>query len=138
MVLNQFQRAPYLLISMFFCLGISSCISNKTKVENSNSLLVNCWTHSYEDNTDDKETYLLCDAKDFPPSRFRASFTLANDGSCTYKTLAPNDAHFQSDGTWTYDQESKQLVIKGSDGTIANTYVVELLESDRLLVKNLN
>ncbi len=121
-----------------FCLllffTINSCFSNKSSIEDNSKLLAQCWTHSYEDNIDERQTYLACDAKDFPPSRYRARFTLAKNGTCTFSVLAANDAHTEDTGTWTYDSETKTLVIKGSNGAVAQTYVIDLLEQERMLI----
>lgn len=126
----------------FFLSAFNSCISNKTNQEDSTleeaqvKLLSKCWTHSYEDNNpNEREVYLPCDAKDFPPSRYRAQFTLAIDGTCSFSILAANDAHTNDSGTWSYDTATKVLVLKGGDGTVVNSFVVELLEEGRMLLK---
>ncbi|MFT4663379.1 MAG: hypothetical protein ACI9VN_003397 [Patescibacteria group bacterium] len=132
MTLNHL-RFP--IVCLVLLTAFSSCFSNKANLDNNTSLLANCWTHSYEDNTDERETYLPCDAKDFQPSRYRAQFTLAENGTCTFSVLAANDAHTSDTGTWTYDSETKTLIMKGSNGVVAHSYVIEVLEPVRILLK---
>lgn len=101
------------------------------------SSFINCWTHSYEENSGEGEdVYRLCDFKEFPASRFRAVYDLKENGTCRYYVLAPNDAHYYASGNWTYDQENSLLKINNEEGEmVAELKVIEIIEDKKLILK---
>lgn len=98
-------------------------------------LLLNCWTHSYEEQTsDDIRVYRPCDFKEWPNLRYRESFTLQDNSEANYLVLSPSDAHYFSNATWIYNQDSSKLNIFDSDSIVRNYEVIEV-KADKLVLK---
>lgn len=92
--------------------------------------LVNCWTHSMEEDPDGStQVYRTCDSMNFPASRFRMVFDLKADGSCEYLQLSPVDAHSMEPGTWTFEIGTQRLMIFAEKGDPAFMMRVEKLEA---------
>lgn len=96
-----------------------------------------CWTDSREEYSyeDGFKIFRPCEYKRFPPSRFRFKMDLKAGGSCSWLWLAPNDGHRMKPGTWTYDEESKKLVIRDESGKVVKEYVVLEVSGEMLKVK---
>lgn len=58
-----------------------------------------------------QEQFIVDEGQKFEPSRFRQIFFFRSDHSCSYKVLAPNDAHYEAAGTWSYETTSQELTI---------------------------
>ncbi len=129
------------LLMLTFIVICSALCCTAGKSSNSaaeiNPDLCNCWMHSREEqesNSDDR-IFRPCDYKEFPPSRFRQSYTFNSDGSCKYLFLAPTDGHYNKDATFTFDNESKELVIKKKEGGEMRMQLLTL-EKDLMLIKS--
>ena len=72
------------------------------------------WVHSSEEETDSTQIYRPVDYKEFPASRYRQVYSFSDSGKCRYLVLAPNDAHYFKNGTWTYSENNQKLVIYNS------------------------
>jgi len=128
---NQLAMAQK-IIFLFFIMSIISCKQDETN----NSPFLNCWIHSYEeDNADEIKHYRPCDYMEFAPSRYRNSFDLKENGSCTFLVLAANDAHYSENGTWNYNAETKILQIQNEDNMIVYEFEVLEIETDKLVLK---
>ena len=107
-------------------------------VQSTDSLLINCWIHSHEeDYADDIDLYRLCDAGDLPISRFRKTLDLRMDGTATYLVLSPIDAHYTEEGTWSYLTESQTLEILQADGKIHLSKLINVIDENTLELKDL-
>ena len=128
------------ITTTLFILGLiltmTACKSIQTKKDSFNPLLLNCWTHSYEEDKDGLKTFRPCEYKKFPPARYRNVFTLEADGKTTYLVLAPTDRHYKEDGKWTYDAKTSSLIIYNLEGEEkAHSEIIELTK-DKLILKD--
>lgn len=98
--------------------------------------LVGCWMHSYEEETktSNHQAYRSCDYKDFPPSRFRFSMELNIDGSCKWLVLSPSDAHYMTEGTWSFTKSSNLLELFSKTGELVKSYELAAVEPALLLL----
>ncbi|MDI6802417.1 MAG: hypothetical protein QME58_01050 [Bacteroidota bacterium] len=97
----------------FYTLVLIGC--NSDQILNSDEIdiseLKKKWIHSREEETDSIQIYRPVNYKVFPPSRYRQVYSFADSGECEYLVLAPNDAHYFENGTWTFNEDNKLLVI---------------------------
>ena len=128
---NQLAMAQKITL-LFFITLIFSC----KQAETNPTLFLNCWIHSYEEDISDEiKNYRPCDYLEFSPSRYRNSFNLEESGSCTFSVLAANDAHYNENGTWNYNAETKILQIQNEDNVVVNEFEVIETEADKLVLK---
>lgn len=89
--------------------------------------LIGCWVDSVEEYPVDADVKIFrpCNFKVFPPSRYRYRLELKANSLCSWLFLAPNDAHYMINGTWTYDSDTKLLkIFDGSVTTVKQFMVV--------------
>ena len=107
-----------------------------TQETDTSDLLVNCWTHSHEEDAQDgKQIFRPCDFKSFGPSHYRNKLVLKANQNAEYLELSPTDAHTMQPGKWVYDAKSKILRIMNAAGTVISTFTVISIESDKLLLQ---
>ncbi|MBL4655805.1 MAG: hypothetical protein JKY33_08285 [Bacteroidia bacterium] len=101
---------------------------------------INCWKHSYEEETVNSEykIYRPCGYKEFPASRYRRFFDFKANGNCSWFVLAPNDAHYKVDGEWEFHKERNIIEVKNSDAKIIFTIEVHKLQEDLLKIRYLS
>lgn len=106
-------------ISLFALILFSSCSSDSQIIDSlQTELLVNCWTHSMEEDPNNvTQIYRPCLSREFPESRFRMFMDLKSDGSCEYLELSPVDAHQAVEGSWIFDESTDQLSILNQKGS---------------------
>lgn len=122
-----------LLLSLV--MSITSCDEPSKQAAVPSSLL-KCWTHSYEEETQQgTELFRPCDYKEFGPSHYRQRMILKENNLASYLQLSPVDAHTMADGTWQYNDQTKTLQILDSTGMVVRNYTVELISEDQLLLK---
>ena len=107
----------------------------KDAAVNIEALLLNCWTHSYEEDESGLNIYRPCVFKEFPKSRFRQQFTLAENEEASFLVLSPNDAHFFEKGKWYYKSEGKMLHIQNENGADQMKFEIIECTSDKMVVK---
>ena len=128
------MRSLYLII----CVGLISCTSNsivQQQLSIESEDLINCWTHSTEEDSDDLQIFRPCASMEFPASRYRLSMTLRPNGTAEYLMLAPDDAHFNVEGSWIYSDENNnfQLLNEKEDAILAG--ILEEIEEDVLAIR---
>jgi hypothetical protein len=110
----------------FFILAITcnQCVAQKASSTLDISSLYNCWTDSREETSLDSSFSIFrpCDFKSFPASRFRFRIEFKENGECSWLNLAPNDAHYMVQGTWSYDKEKRIITVKDQSGNVFATY----------------
>ena len=119
-----------ILFSMMVLLfGSSDRCSESSKVD-----FLGCWMDSREENKveADSNIYRPCDFMEFPPSRFRFSFELLENGDCLWFRLDPADAHSLEKGTWIFDIQTRILEVRDLQKKIVKKYLV-VDSSDRIL-----
>lgn len=117
-------------------LFFSSCTTKS--IENSNTLLFNCWTESYEENDGNESIiYRSCDYKIYAPNRYRNSFTLREDLSCKYWVLAPNDGHYFTEGTWELNDSADVVTLFSSEDKVLAKFKIVKIEENLLSLKRL-
>lgn len=125
-----------LFAGLFFILSLSygSCSTKGTS--GTDPLLLKCWTHGFEEDTQDGNlNFRPCATHTFPAARYRHTFTLKENGEVEYSVLAPNDAHTTEQGKWSYDSKTKKLRITNKDNVVVHEYEVVELNEDLLKVK---
>ncbi len=138
MMNNIFSKThiSQLVVSLGICMLLLACKTKQMEnnsLQKENSFLANCWTHSYEEQTQDElKIYRPCAYKTFPPSRYRNTFTLNADNTCQASVLSPTDAHYNQGGNWTFNENTKILEI--NNGQVKIYKVIELTK-DKLTVK---
>lgn len=135
-------KIPSLLLRSLLILAITVMMNSCTEdnqleiVAVFNTSLLNCWTHSYEEeNNTEEKIYRLCDFREFGPSRYRSTYIFKEDNSCQYLVLAPNDAHYFQTGRWEWIEATQIIVIKGINNEIIQEVEVIEMEEDRLKVR---
>lgn len=132
----NFKKGTFFLLLLmvaFVCSSFTSC-QNTLKTQ-----LLGCWTHAYEENTGTKEEKIFrpCDYKAFPPSRFRFSLELKEDGVCSYLELAPNDAHAMTDGIWHLVAKTNTIEVWSQENVKIASYTILEIKEDLLTLKQL-
>lgn len=123
----MFKLSTYIYITIL----LISCGSDPKENMLQEELLINCWTHSIEEDPDGStQIYRLCQSMVFPASRFRMTFDLKANGTCEYLELSPVDAHNMVNGTWTFDEVSQRLMLFAEKGDPAFMMKVERLEEN--------
>lgn len=136
-------RPPSLLVQYLPLIAfiglITSCTEEVQLVETFNTSLLNCWTHSYEEeNNTEEKIYRPCDFREFGPSRYRSTYIFEEDNSCQYLVLATNDAHFFQTATWELDEQTQVIVIKGANNEVIQEIEVIELAEDQLRIRYLH
>jgi len=90
------------------------------------------WIHSREEEKDPAiAIYRPSDSVSLPPSRFRMKYRFQENGSCSWLTLAPNDAHYMTNGTCDYPENSGNIITiyKASGEKVGELIIFELNDS---------
>jgi len=103
----------------------------------SKSDLIGCWTDSREENIKGSNEYIYrpCDYKTFPPSRYRFKMNLKGGSNCSYLVLSPDDGHYMTNGSWSFNEETNELKIYDGDKEIFKC-IIESVEHNLLKIKN--
>ena len=134
MIKNMLRLSTLILLLAFSI----SCTTNLEEEGLRTDFLVNCWTHSMEEDPDGStQVYRTCDSMDFPDSRFRMVFDLKSDGTCEFLALSPVDAHMMVPGTWTFESGTQRLMIFADKGDPAFMMRVEKLEQSFAELKSI-
>jgi|WetSurMetagenome_2_1015567.scaffolds.fasta_scaffold1073858_1 hypothetical protein len=122
-----------IVIIVLLSLAIQASGQNISKLK-----IFGCWTESSEENTKGSKLFIYrpCDYKEFPPSRFRFRMELKNDSKCSWFVLTPNDGHYMVDGTWTYNEETKELKLINKDDKVEFKFTIVGVEDNMLTLKN--
>jgi hypothetical protein len=106
--------------------------------EVSKSYLLGCWISSSEENAQGSNVsiYRPCDYKIFPPTRSRFKMNLRGGSKCSWSAIAPNDANYMQDGTWTLNEETNELKLYNLEGQEFTRFIIEKVEYNRLIIKN--
>jgi len=72
--------------------------------------------------------------KDFPPSRYREQLRFAQDGTCSYLVLSPDDGHYVQNGKWQFADRGKDI-IKIVDSTSSVYRIVRIVELKQDMLK---
>jgi hypothetical protein len=95
--------------------------------------LVGRWLHSHEEDTETETVYRRAPYS-FPPSRGRAGFELAPDGTAHEIGIGPTDKPTTSRGQWRLDDDNQlQLNLESGGG---RRLTVRHLDGDRLVIAN--
>lgn len=97
------------------------------------------WISSNEENdaTKDYMTFRREGSKEFPISRFRASYSFSNDGNCKWLKLEPNDLQNMVDGKFEFSRRKQTIKIMDANGLVVQTFKVVGVEKDVLKLKSL-
>ena len=90
------------------------------------------WIHSYEEENDPTiAIYRPKDSRSWPPSRFRGEYRFQENGSCSWLTLAPNDAHYITNGICDYPENGGNVITihKTSGEKVYELTILELSDS---------
>lgn len=110
----------FCLLILFGCDSEKILTSDTIKVNE----LTKEWVHSREEEVDSVQIYRPAGFKHFPSSRYRQKYIFKNDGVCRYYVLHPGDAHYFTDGIWTYNENDRRLVIYDSSKVIESEFKV--------------
>jgi len=127
------------LVTLMLCTSCTNVSDNShsnspRSLEATSDILVGSWTRSMEEETGKSQIFRPSDFKSFPLARFREHYILNKDGTCRFYVLAPDCAHYFTDGNWTYNPSSKILRINGASNTPEISYKIISLENDLLKV----
>lgn len=100
------------------------------------SLLIDTWIHSHEENVADLRTFRRKGFA-FPPSRGRRQFTLEANGVLVDGFIRRQDGVDSVDGTWVLEA-AKLVFISAATGQITQSWDVVSFESDRLVLRSAN
>lgn len=95
--------------------------------------LIGCWVDSIDEYQADSEIKIFrpCNFKVFPKNRYKLE--LKAKSLCSWLYLAPNDAHYMVNGTWTYDNDTK--ILKIFDGSVSIIKQFKLVEVEKDMLK---
>lgn len=131
------MKRIFLSLSVFI-IAFSSCEEPLTDSEVVSSLLMNEWTHAFEEQEDRNVTEMVfrpSASKSFAASRFRDAYQFSDDSTCRYMFLHPADAHHMKDGTYTYEPKDSTIRIFSEDDVFLKEFKVIKLESDLLVME---
>ena len=113
--------------------------SFKQKNSFSKNDIIGCWTSSIEEaNPNSNESvFRPCDFKIFPPRRYRYRIELNDNDNCSWLVLAPNDGHYMTDGTWSYNKETQTICIFDLSMKVINKFKIIELKKDIMKTQNL-
>jgi hypothetical protein len=115
----------YLIIIVVLNMVLFTCCTQE-KVSDLH-LIKKSWTHSgEEENENGYSIYRPSDYKEFPPSRFRQTFDFKDNRVCIYLVLAPNDAHYNQEGVWEYDESIGIITVMNGTDVVFEFKVLEL------------
>lgn len=115
---------------------LSACARGAASIGGSvPDLLQKEWKHSYEESSGNIEIYRPSDYKTFAPSHFRQVYSFKNNGQCDYLVLHPADAHYMTNGTYTYNPDSKIVMVKAKDGKQVVQFEVLELGADIMKIQ---
>jgi hypothetical protein len=97
------------------------------------ALLHQRWVHSHEEDTDTEMVFRPA-TFDFPRSRGRLGFELAEDGTLVERGIAPADGPQESRGTWGLEGENA-LVLREATGRVKRRWEIASVSSDRLVLR---
>lgn len=130
---TRLMRFPVLCL---LALMVWACPKEEATHEQLTQALAGCWTHAYEEEeANGPKFYRPCDYREFPPSRFRDFFDLAQDGSCEFAQLAANDAHGTQTGSWEYDASGQLIIIRSQEGNVVRRLIIENAAEDLLMIR---
>lgn len=102
----------------------------------SDPLFLKCWANAFEEQgTDSILIFRPCATHTFPAARYRNTITFNQNGDVEYSVLADNDAHAMEQGKWTYDAQTKKLMIVNKSNAVVHEYEVVEIGEDVLKVK---
>jgi len=128
-------RIPFLFGANFILLlSMAGCKSEGAS--SPDPLFNKCWTHAFEEEGENNiRIFRPCATHTFPAARYRNTFTLNASGDVEYSVLAPNDAHTTEEGEWSYNSNTKKLVILNNTNGVVSEYEVLEIKEDVLKVK---
>lgn len=102
----------------------------------SDVLFLKCWANAFEEEgMDSILIFRPCATHTFPAARYRNTITFNQNGEVEYSMLAANDAHTMEQGKWTYDAQTKKLVIVNKSNAVVHDYEVVEIGEDVFKVK---
>ena len=117
----------------FFLVFFGNINAQEKSIEEAH--LIGCWKFYPEESRffPGMEVYRPCDY-DFLEKlrRFRFTIDFKRNGECKYLTLAPNDGHYMSKGTWAYDAKKRKLTIFDLNQKLVKNYKISRLENNLL------
>lgn len=128
------KRRLFFLLTV--CVAFFSC--EEGPAVKAEGFLFQKWTHAMEEQEDANSNLMifrLTNSQIFPASRFRDAYEFSLDGSCRYLFLHPADAHHFKQGTFTYDQSDRVLLIYNEVGDLHKTFHVQELTADQLVME---
>lgn len=130
-------QLTYVLAVLFLVTySLSGCKDTTSVSAGIDPDLIACWTHSGEETDPQGVMYRKCDYQtNWPPSHFRNRFTLRENMSAEYLVMHPADAHFLTEGTWTFNQPDNTFTIMDSKGQSVSTYKIIHVQTDKLILQ---
>lgn len=122
---------------LFLILLLTTSGCNSKPGSPSDSPFLKCWTHAFEEESQDGvQVFRPCATHTFPAARYRQTFTLKDNGNIEYSTIAPNDAHATEQGKWSYDPTTQKLTVSNSQTVVVKEFVVVEIAEDVLKMKD--
>ncbi|MBV1924449.1 MAG: hypothetical protein KUG68_10530 [Flavobacteriaceae bacterium] len=97
--------------------------------------LLGCWTDVKEEGTNTLSIYRTCDENNTTFDKYRFSFELKENGTCTYHSSVARSSNKMVNGTWTYDAEKATIHIFNEDERQVTQYTIEEYASGVLKFK---
>lgn len=105
-------------------------------VSNTSDPLITCWANAFEEEGQDSTLiFRPCATHTFPEARYRNTFTLLENGEVEYSVMADNDAHTTERGKWSYDVQTKKLMISNMHNSLVHEFEVIEIGDNVLKVK---
>lgn len=131
------MKKVFLILSLFV-ITLNACEEALTDSEVVSSLLMNDWTHAFEEQEDRNVAEMIfrpTASKSFAASRFRDAYQFSDDGTCRYMFLHPADAHHMKNGKYTYEPKDNTIRIFSEDDVFLKEFKVIKLESGLLVME---
>jgi len=122
----------YFIIITIMCISFQVCGQQISKSD-----LLGCWTESREENTQGSNVFIYrpCDYQVFPLSRYRFEMNLKGGSTCSWLVLSPDDGHYMVDGTWTFNEETNELILYNTEGKEDSIFIIEEVKDNLLKTK---
>ena len=124
-------------IHLFFAISLCLLGCEEKPLYPENAHLYQVWTHAFEEQEANTTSLIFrpSDSQTFAPSRYRETMAFNADGTCEFLVLHPADAHYTEQGTFTYDAETRELVISTPDDQVYSRFTLLEVDRDRLLLE---
>jgi len=124
------------IILVFIILAFSNCSPKNNCSKINLDQLYNSWAYESEDDVTGVVSFLP-KRQNMRRRRFTQTYEFLKNSSCNFSVLAPNDAHYVSEGSWFLDSKTCKLQVKNPDNIVVSEFIIVHLSEEKLQLREL-